>query len=206
MYCKTLLKLKFSLNSPLTPTKFPSLFYYTPRFNEVDRGVYWYHLVRLSVCGQNRVRSVSSTILIGSISYLHILSSNFRRCVACNAHFKIKKSVSSERRRSSCSSYYDYTFPWTYFIQPAQSFYTPVWKTGRIMPWRCPSVRPSVRPCFPDFSSTCFEISIWNLVYTFSRWHDMSSLSCITIGSLWPSLQPKVGQTYFLQSRPHKSR
>ena len=28
--------------------------------------------VRLSVCGQNRVRSVSSTILIGSISYLHI--------------------------------------------------------------------------------------------------------------------------------------
>ena len=63
--------------------------YYTPRFNEVDRGVYWYHLVRLSVCGQNRVRSVSSTILIGSISYLHILSSNFRRCVACNVRFKI---------------------------------------------------------------------------------------------------------------------
>ena len=94
------------------------------------------------------------------------------------------------------------------------TFYTPVWKTGRIMPWQCPSVRlsvrlsvrPSVRPGFPDFSSTCFEISIWNLVYTFSRWHDMSSLSCITIGSLWPSLQPKVGQTYFLQSWPHKSR
>ena len=47
--------------------------------------------VRLSVCGQNRVCSVSSRILIGSISYLHILSSNFRRCVACNAHFKIQK-------------------------------------------------------------------------------------------------------------------
>ena len=66
------------------------------------------------------------------------------------------------------------------------------------------SVRPSVRPRFPVFSSTCFEISIWNLVYTFSRWHDMSSLSCNTIGSLWPSLQPKVGQTYFLQSWPDK--
>ena len=68
---------------------------YTPRFNEVERGVYWYHLVRLSVClsvcGQNCVRSVSSTILIRSISYLHILSSNFRRCVACNARFKIQK-------------------------------------------------------------------------------------------------------------------
>ena len=68
------------------------------------------------------------------------------------------------------------------------------------------SVRPSVRPRFPDFSSTCFEISIWNLVYTFSRWHDMSSLSCITIGPCWPSLPPKVGQTHFLQSWPHKSR
>ena len=44
--------------------------------------------VRLSVCGQNRVHSVSSTILIGSISYLHILSSNFRRCVACNVCYK----------------------------------------------------------------------------------------------------------------------
>ena len=66
-----------------------------------------------------------------------------------------------------------------------------------VCPSVCPSVRPSVRPRFPDFFSTCFEISIWNLVYTFSRWHDMSSLSCITIGSLWPSLQPKVGQTYF---------
>ena len=68
------------------------------------------------------------------------------------------------------------------------------------------SVRLSVRPSFPDFSLTCFEISIWNLVYTFSRWHGMSSLSCITIGSLWPSLQTKVGQTHFLQSWPHKSR
>ena len=78
---------------------------------------------------------------------------------------------------------------------------------GNVRPSVCPSVRlsvrPSVRPRFPDFSSTCFEISIWNLVYAFSRWHDMSSLSCITIGSIWPSLRPKVGQTYFLQSWPH---
>ena len=39
--------------------------------------------VCLSVCGQNHVRSVSSTILVRSISYLHNLSSNFRRCVPC---------------------------------------------------------------------------------------------------------------------------
>ena len=47
--------------------------------------------VRLSVWGQNCVCSVSSTILIRSISYFHILSSNFRRGVACNACFKIQK-------------------------------------------------------------------------------------------------------------------
>ena len=47
--------------------------------------------LRLSICGQNRVHSVSSTILIGSISHLHILSSNFRRCAACNTRFKIQK-------------------------------------------------------------------------------------------------------------------
>ena len=38
--------------------------------------------VRLSVYGQNRVRPVSSTILAGSISYLHILSSNLRKWAA----------------------------------------------------------------------------------------------------------------------------
>ena len=75
------------------------------------------------------------------------------------------------------------------------------------MPWQCLSVCLSVRPSvFMDFSSTCFKISILNLVYTISRWHDMSSLTCITIGSLWHSLQPKAGQTHFGQSWPQKSR
>ena len=37
--------------------------------------------VCLSICGQNHICSVSSTILAGSMLYLHILSSNFRRCV-----------------------------------------------------------------------------------------------------------------------------
>ena len=47
--------------------------------------------VRPSVCGQNRVRSVSSTILAESISYLHISSSNFRRCVTCKGYCEIPK-------------------------------------------------------------------------------------------------------------------
>ena len=64
-----------------TPTQCYVLFY--PCFNKVERGVYWCHLVcpsiRLStcrsLCWRNRVCLVSSTILAGSILYLHILSS-----------------------------------------------------------------------------------------------------------------------------------
>ena len=41
-----------------------------------------------AVCGQNRVCSVSSTILAGSISYLHILSS---RCVAYKCYCEFPK-------------------------------------------------------------------------------------------------------------------
>ena len=96
------------------------------------------------------------------------------------------------------------TSVWLLFIRPFEK--RDVLCRGNVRPSVRPSVRLSVRPRFPEFSSTCFEISIWNLVYTFSRWHDMSGLSCITIRSLWPSLQPKVCQTYFLQSWPHKSR
>ena len=43
---------------------------------------------KMSICGQNRVCSVSSTILVRSILYLHILSSNFRRCIMFVAKFK----------------------------------------------------------------------------------------------------------------------
>ena len=45
--------------------------------------------VHLSVCGQNRVRCVSSTILAASISYLQILSTNL--CVVCWVLWQILK-------------------------------------------------------------------------------------------------------------------
>ena len=56
-------------------------------------GVYWFHMhasicpsicpsIRPSLCGQNHVWSISSTILARPISYLHTLSSNFSGCVA----------------------------------------------------------------------------------------------------------------------------
>ena len=47
-------------------------------------GVYWFH----SVC-PSRVSSAAPTVLVGTISYLHILSINFRRCVACKVLCKI---------------------------------------------------------------------------------------------------------------------
>ena len=66
-----------------------STIFYTPASTKLKEGYSGVTLsVCLSVCGQNRVHSVSSTILIGSISYLHILSSNFRRCVVCNVCFE----------------------------------------------------------------------------------------------------------------------
>ena len=53
-------------------------------------------------------------------------------------------------------------------------------------------VRPSVR-VFRTFLQ-CFEISIWNLVYTLSRWHDMSSLKG---GVTRAPSQRKVFRTFF---------
>ena len=48
-----------------------------------------HHHHRLSV----RVRSVAPRILVGSISYLYILSSNIRRCVVCKDSCKIKNKL-----------------------------------------------------------------------------------------------------------------
>ena len=70
------------------------LTHYTPCSMKL-KGVYWFPLVHpsvcqsvhLSVCAQNRVCSVPSIILARSISYLHIFSSNFRRCVTCKVFF-----------------------------------------------------------------------------------------------------------------------
>ena len=45
---------------------------------------------------------------------------------------------------------------------------------------------------FCSLFSTCFEIWIWNLVNTFSMWHDTSRLRFIAIWSLGPSLHAAV--------------
>ena len=72
--------------------------HYTHCLNEVERGYTGFSLgvhpsvhryVCPSVDKNISVPSVSSTILAGSIWYLHILSSNFRRCVMSIVYFKI---------------------------------------------------------------------------------------------------------------------
>ena len=49
---------------------------------------------------------------------------------------------------------------------------------------------------FSRLFCTCCEISVWNLAYTCSGWCHTSSSSFILIGTLWPSLQPKIGQSH----------
>ena len=46
--------------------------------------------VGLYVRPSSRVHSVAPTVLVGCISYLYILSSNFRRCVECKVSCKIR--------------------------------------------------------------------------------------------------------------------
>ena len=65
-----------------------------PLLKQVEGG---YTVFTLSICVQNRVCSVSSTILTGLISNLHTLSSNFRRCVACNKFFLNSKIWSFDK-------------------------------------------------------------------------------------------------------------
>ena len=58
-------------------------------------GVYRFHSVSPFVCPSvrpaSRARFVAPTVLVGSISYLHIVSSNFRMCVKCKDSYKIFK-------------------------------------------------------------------------------------------------------------------
>ena len=59
-------------------------------------GVYWFHSIHLSVrpsirlyvCPASCGCSVAPAVLVGSISYLYILSGNFRRFVAYNISCK----------------------------------------------------------------------------------------------------------------------
>ena len=175
--------------------------------------------VRLSVCGQNGVRSVSSTILTGSISYLHILSSNFRRCFAFKACCKIQtfnilansfllgiqyestvrvimrqQGVSSERRRFSCSSYWYNNI----FVKPQQQYVhlSCINKTnqGGLMPFT-PRPHLSLQWCL-----TCVKLmSFWGYDNISSK-HYLSRDTC-PIGPLFNNRDyMQLGYVYAITS------
>ena len=115
------------------------VYYYTLRTMKLLGGYIGFtpsvHLsVCPSVCPASHVRSVAPTILVGSISYLYILSSNFRSCGACKVFGKLQNlnfrqlfkicnfvivlfwlgiwcGVISECRHSSCSNYISSALP-----------------------------------------------------------------------------------------------
>ena len=62
------------------------------------------------------------------------------------------------------------------FMNSFLHFYTPVWKTGRIMPWQCPSVRLSVRPSVRVFRTFLQHA----LRYQFETWyiHSVGGTTC----------------------------
>ena len=67
-------------------------FYWTPSPTKFKVGHIGFTLsVRVSVCGRDHVRSVSSTILGGCISYLWIFSCNCRSCVSYLEFCKIPR-------------------------------------------------------------------------------------------------------------------
>ena len=71
------------------PVSMSNLLY--PLHNEVVGGYIGFTpSVCPSVRPASRVRSVAPKVVVGSISYLYILSSNFRRCVACRVSYQIR--------------------------------------------------------------------------------------------------------------------
>ena len=71
------------------PVSMSNLLY--PLHNEVVGGYIGFTpSVCPSVRPASRVRSVVPKVVVGSISYLYILSSNFRRCVACRVSYQIR--------------------------------------------------------------------------------------------------------------------
>ena len=112
---------QFCLGLNVLNCPWAKLFYLV--YNNMLYTAWWKRLLypqHKKLLGVFRVRSAAPTVLVGSISYLYILSSNFRRCVACKVSCKISKfeltyyikmgnhgaaGGISERRLSSCSSF-----------------------------------------------------------------------------------------------------
>ena len=84
--------------------------------------------------------------------------------------------------------------PWSLLIFVMVGQFLALWRTKNT--WKGVLVELPASEKFPDFFCTCCEISVWNLAYTSSGWCHTSSSSFIPIWTLWPTLQPKIGQSH----------
>ena len=105
------------------------------------------------------------------ISVTEYISHGWFQCLTISLVFDFRKRKSEAPTSTTCSDCHllpvmcSVQVCWTHFYiryvrERHLDFYTPVWKTGRIMPWQCPSVRPSVRPS--AFSGLFFNM-LWDI-------------------------------------------
>ena len=127
--------------------------YYTPLFNEVDRGVYWYHLVRLSVCLSVRLWTESCPLCIFNNTHrIHFIFVFFWLGIQYDSMVWVimrRRGVSSERRRSSCSSFGALSQVCAIVIGQECDLLWPDWLNW----WMCPWV--------PEFEIQIF-LTPWN--------------------------------------------
>ena len=82
---------------------------------------------------------------------------------------------------------------WSVLIFVMFGQFLALWRTKTLE--RGVLLEPSQWKVFRTFFCTC-EISVWNLAYTSSGWYHTSNSSFIPIWTLWPTLQPKIGQSH----------
>ena len=85
---------------------------YIPRFNEVDRGVYWYHLVRLSVCPS--VDRIVSTLYLQQYSSdpFHICTSYQATSEGVSRVMPVSKFINLKFWRIFKFRYFDFVIFW----------------------------------------------------------------------------------------------
>ena len=117
-------------------------------FTNIDDHVVYYHRELLSVC-----------VTLGSLKWSN-----------CIIHWGLVIFVNTHRRWAIFCPIQILLSQEQLFIRPFEN-YTPIWKTGRIMPWQCPSVRPSA------FSGLFFQHA---LRYQFETWyiHSVGGTTC----------------------------
>ena len=83
---------------------------------------------------------------------------------------------------------------WSLLIFVMVGQFLALWRTKTLQRGCFQSSQPV--KSFPDFFCTCYKVSVWNLAYTSGGWCHTSSSSFIPIWTLWPILQPKIGQRH----------